>query len=56
MASSRPTSNLSVWSALGIVYVVWGSTYLAIAIAVQTDVSTCASRAASSAARPPWAC
>src|SRR5213083_3697592 len=36
MASSRPTSNLSVWSALGIVYVVWGSTYLAIAIAVET--------------------
>src|SRR2546428_6446986 len=36
MASSRPASNLSVWSALGIVYVVWGSTYLAIAIAVQT--------------------
>src|SRR5438128_1547867 len=36
MASSRPASNLSVWSALGIVYVVWGSTYLSIAIAVQT--------------------
>src|SRR5439155_920608 len=36
MASSRPASNLSVWSALGLVYVVWGSTYLAIAIAVQT--------------------
>jgi drug/metabolite transporter (DMT)-like permease len=36
MASSRRASSLSVWVALGIVYVVWGSTYLAIAIAVQT--------------------
>jgi drug/metabolite transporter (DMT)-like permease len=36
MASSRRASALNVWLALGIVYVVWGSTYLAIAIAVQT--------------------
>jgi len=36
MASSRRASGLSVWVALGIVYLVWGSTYLAIAIAVQT--------------------
>jgi drug/metabolite transporter (DMT)-like permease len=36
MASSRRASSLNVWLALGIVYVVWGSTYLAIAIAVQT--------------------
>jgi drug/metabolite transporter (DMT)-like permease len=36
MASSRRASGPSVWAALGIVYVVWGSTYLAIAIAVET--------------------
>src|SRR2546428_5979529 len=36
MASSRRAPGLGVWLALGIVYVVWGSTYLAIAIAVQT--------------------
>jgi drug/metabolite transporter (DMT)-like permease len=36
MAPSVRASSLSVWVALGIVYVVWGSTYLAIAIAVQT--------------------
>jgi drug/metabolite transporter (DMT)-like permease len=36
MASSRRASALNVWLALGIVYIVWGSTYLAIAIAVQT--------------------
>src|SRR3989454_9425379 len=36
MASSRRASALNVWVALGIVYIVWGSTYLAIAIAVQT--------------------
>jgi drug/metabolite transporter (DMT)-like permease len=34
--ATRPASPLAVWSALGIVYVVWGSTYLAIAIAVET--------------------
>src|SRR5438067_11400520 len=36
MVQSRRASTLNVWLALGIVYVVWGSTYLAIAIAVQT--------------------
>ena len=36
MASSRRASGLNLWLALGIVYVVWGSTYLAIAIAVET--------------------
>src|SRR6266702_319874 len=36
MPSSRRSRTLNVWCALGIVYVVWGSTYLAIAIAVQT--------------------
>jgi drug/metabolite transporter (DMT)-like permease len=36
MTSSRRASSLNVWLALGIVYVVWGSTYLAIAIAVET--------------------
>jgi drug/metabolite transporter (DMT)-like permease len=36
MASPRRASGLNVWLALGTVYVVWGSTYLAIAIAVQT--------------------
>ncbi len=36
MVLSRGASAVNVWLALGIVYVVWGSTYLAIAIAVQT--------------------
>ena len=36
MGSSRRASPLNVWLALGTVYVVWGSTYLAIAVAVQT--------------------
>lgn len=36
MGSSRRASGLNVWLALGTVYLVWGSTYLAIAIAVQT--------------------
>ncbi len=36
MASSRRASTLNVWLALGTVYLVWGSTYLAIAVAVQT--------------------
>jgi drug/metabolite transporter (DMT)-like permease len=36
MSAKRPRSTLAIWSALAIVYVVWGSTYLAIAIAVQT--------------------
>ena len=29
-------SPVAIWTALGLVYVIWGSTYLAIAIAVQT--------------------
>lgn len=33
--STRP-SGVALWAALGTVYLVWGSTYLAIAIAVQT--------------------
>jgi drug/metabolite transporter (DMT)-like permease len=36
MPAKRPASPVAIWGALGIVYVVWGSTYLAIAIAVQT--------------------
>src|SRR5437899_7730353 len=36
MAPTRRASGPSVWAALGSGYVVWGSTYLAIAIAVQT--------------------
>lgn len=36
MPSPRQASPLAVWSALGSVYLVWGSTYLAIAIVVQT--------------------
>src|SRR5438034_10958650 len=36
MSPSRSASPLAIWSALGAVYVIWGSTYLAIAIAVQT--------------------
>jgi threonine/homoserine efflux transporter RhtA len=36
MTSSRRASSVNVWLALGTVYVVWGSTYLAIAIAVET--------------------
>src|SRR5438876_9935584 len=36
MPSARTASSLAVWSALATVYLVWGSTYLAIAIAVQT--------------------
>jgi len=36
MGSSQRAALLTVWAALGTVYLVWGSTYLAIAIAVQT--------------------
>jgi drug/metabolite transporter (DMT)-like permease len=36
MTSTRRASTLNIWLALGVVYVVWGSTYLAIAIAVET--------------------
>jgi drug/metabolite transporter (DMT)-like permease len=34
--ATRGASRLAIWSALGTVYVVWGSTYLAIALVVQT--------------------
>lgn len=34
--NSRSASPVAIWIALGLVYVIWGSTYLAIAIAVQT--------------------
>jgi drug/metabolite transporter (DMT)-like permease len=36
MQNTRSASPLAMWSALAAVYVIWGSTYLAIAIAVQT--------------------
>ncbi len=36
MSTPRTASPLAIWTALGAVYVIWGSTYLAIAIAVQT--------------------
>ena len=36
MPAKRPASPLAIWGALGVVYAIWGSTYLAIAIAVQT--------------------
>ena len=36
MSTTRTASGLAIWAALGAVYVIWGSTYLAIAIAVQT--------------------
>ena len=36
MSTTRSASPFAVWAALGAVYVIWGSTYLAIAIAVQT--------------------
>ena len=36
MPTTRDASPLAIWAALGAVYVIWGSTYLAIAIAVQT--------------------
>jgi len=36
MTASPRASAVNIWLALGLVYVVWGSTYLAIAIAVQT--------------------
>ncbi len=36
MPTLRSASPLAIWAALGAVYVIWGSTYLAIAIAVQT--------------------
>jgi drug/metabolite transporter (DMT)-like permease len=36
MPAKNAPSSLAIWSALASVYVIWGSTYLAIAIAVQT--------------------
>ncbi len=36
MSNTRSASPVAIWFALGLVYVIWGSTYLAIAIAVQT--------------------
>ena len=36
MGSSGRAPSVNVWLALGTVYIVWGSTYLAIAVAVQT--------------------
>ena len=36
MSTDRSASPLATWIALAIVYVIWGSTYLAIAIVVQT--------------------
>jgi len=36
MPTDRNASSIAIWSALGAVYLIWGSTYLAIAIAVQT--------------------
>src|SRR5438105_1896516 len=36
MASPQRASGLTLWSALGTVYLVWGSTYLAIAFAVES--------------------
>src|SRR4029079_13855911 len=36
MTTDRSASRIAIWSALAAVYLIWGSTYLAIAIAVQT--------------------
>jgi drug/metabolite transporter (DMT)-like permease len=35
-AAGAPASSVAVWSAMWIVYVVWGSTYLAIAVAIES--------------------
>ncbi len=35
-APEAPASTVAVWSAMWIVYVVWGSTYLAIAVAIES--------------------
>jgi drug/metabolite transporter (DMT)-like permease len=37
-AGSRPASSAMIWSALAVVYVVWGSTYLAIRIVVEAEI------------------
>ena len=36
MKRSKATYGISVWVALGLVYIVWGSIYMAIRFAVQT--------------------
>src|SRR5207248_2052784 len=36
MPAKRGPSSFAIWTAMASVYVIWGSTYLAIAIAVQT--------------------
>src|SRR5437868_2226111 len=36
MPPTRSASSVAIWTALGTVYLIWGPTYLAIAIAVQT--------------------
>src|SRR2546428_619184 len=36
MPAQRGASSLAIWTAMASVYIIWGSTYLAIAIAVQT--------------------
>jgi len=35
---SRPASGAMIWTALGVVYVVWGSTYLAIRVVVEAEI------------------
>ncbi|WP_371405859.1 EamA family transporter [Kribbella sp. NBC_00662] len=35
---SRPASGAMIWSALTVVYIVWGSTYLAIRVVVDADI------------------
>ncbi|NEA36143.1 EamA family transporter [Streptomyces sp. SID13031] len=37
-ATLKPASGAMIWSALAVVYVVWGSTYLAIRIVVDADI------------------
>ncbi len=36
MSVGRGASPVAIWTALGLVYLIWGSTYLAIAVAVET--------------------
>src|ERR687890_357324 len=36
LAPPSPPQGLRVWSALGAIYVIWGSTYLAIRVMVET--------------------
>ncbi|MFC5261435.1 EamA family transporter [Kribbella qitaiheensis] len=37
-AGGRPASSAMIWSALAVVYVVWGSTYLAIRVVVEAEI------------------